>query len=418
MAFLLLMPSYNQAHFIADAIRSVLAQDDPDWELWIVDNSTDDTPEVVRGFADPRIHFHHLEGRMDPGSCLNWMLERVDGRDFSYIHTDNNLRPSYVRRLRAALQGHALSLAYCDMRTIDARGVYLNVHHRRGRFDLPRLMSIDTLGVPFAATTELAKKVGGFTVRDVADDVVFCIGAYGLAQYVYVPEELIDYRMHKDSRTEEVGGSIQMERVLAHLMSKLAPVLEQRGVHPKPMLRQAIDAALNELDRFVEDLWRRKIARWSPTWNGALRFDDFFFSGIGRVPGFTASFGRPKRRHASREIGRRFGFFGSIIARCWLALQRRDIQRLLKRSRSMLLSWAMIELQPAADEQVAFRLGSLDFRTLWAGRQLQVALGWEPLLDSHLQGTLPWLQWRTASGNEPVLDCSAGIRFERKAGER
>ena len=47
MPFLLLMPSYNHARFIADAIRSVLAQDDENWELWIVDNSSDETPRLV-----------------------------------------------------------------------------------------------------------------------------------------------------------------------------------------------------------------------------------------------------------------------------------------------------------------------------------------------------------------------------------
>jgi hypothetical protein len=33
MTFSLLMPSYNQARFIGEAVASVLAQDDPDWEL-------------------------------------------------------------------------------------------------------------------------------------------------------------------------------------------------------------------------------------------------------------------------------------------------------------------------------------------------------------------------------------------------
>ena len=46
--FLLLMPSYNQAHYIGEAVQSVLAQDDPNWQLWIVDNSGDSTPEARR----------------------------------------------------------------------------------------------------------------------------------------------------------------------------------------------------------------------------------------------------------------------------------------------------------------------------------------------------------------------------------
>ena len=105
MPFSLLMPSYNQARFITEAVDSVLAQEDPDWELWILDNSTDETPQVMASYQDPRIHFVHEPARMDPGTCLNWMLERAQGEHFSYIHTDNRLLPSFVGAHRKALAG-------------------------------------------------------------------------------------------------------------------------------------------------------------------------------------------------------------------------------------------------------------------------------------------------------------------------
>src|SRR5882757_879432 len=207
MPFLLLMPSFNQARYIVAAISSVLAQEDTDWELWIVDNSTDDTPMVMKQFTDRRIHYHHVPTRMDPGSCLNWMLAHAHGELFSYLHTDNNLYPSYVRHMKVALLGHELGLAYCDMCVIDDQGQRVKLF-RRGAFDLPRLLSLDTLGVPFAATTELARRIGGFTVKDFADDVRFCISAYGIAEFIYVREPIIEYRIHTGSRTEDAGGSV------------------------------------------------------------------------------------------------------------------------------------------------------------------------------------------------------------------
>jgi hypothetical protein len=188
------MPSYDQAHDIGDAVRILLAQDDPDWEPWIVDNSSDPTPQLMGGFPDACIRFHHIPQRMDPGTCLNWMLERAQGEIFSYLHTDNKLQPDYVRTLRAALKERPLGLAYCDMLVIDGGGRRTGVH-RRGRFDPPRLLSLDPLGVPFAATMELARRLSGFNVRDVADDVRFCIAAHGPAEFVHVREPIIDYRV-------------------------------------------------------------------------------------------------------------------------------------------------------------------------------------------------------------------------------
>ncbi|MCB0121299.1 MAG: glycosyltransferase, partial [Caldilineaceae bacterium] len=38
----IIMPAYNQARYIAEAIQSVLEQSYPDWELIIVDDGSTD----------------------------------------------------------------------------------------------------------------------------------------------------------------------------------------------------------------------------------------------------------------------------------------------------------------------------------------------------------------------------------------
>jgi glycosyltransferase involved in cell wall biosynthesis len=51
-----LMPCYNAADYIADAIRSVLAQTFRDFELLIInDGSTDNTVDLIKSFTDERI---------------------------------------------------------------------------------------------------------------------------------------------------------------------------------------------------------------------------------------------------------------------------------------------------------------------------------------------------------------------------
>jgi GT2 family glycosyltransferase len=52
----IVIPAYNAARWIGDAIASVIAQTHRDWSLVVVDDgSTDGTGEVVAGFADHRI---------------------------------------------------------------------------------------------------------------------------------------------------------------------------------------------------------------------------------------------------------------------------------------------------------------------------------------------------------------------------
>ncbi|MEI9896294.1 MAG: glycosyltransferase family A protein [Chthoniobacter sp.] len=50
------IPAYNYAHFLPEAIASVLAQTGAELEVIIVDDgSTDDTPAVCAHQADPRV---------------------------------------------------------------------------------------------------------------------------------------------------------------------------------------------------------------------------------------------------------------------------------------------------------------------------------------------------------------------------
>ncbi|MGH8101805.1 MAG: glycosyltransferase family 2 protein, partial [Chthoniobacterales bacterium] len=53
------IPLYNHAQYIGDAIRSVLAQTRTVEKIVIVDDgSTDDSVKIVRAFAEPRIELY------------------------------------------------------------------------------------------------------------------------------------------------------------------------------------------------------------------------------------------------------------------------------------------------------------------------------------------------------------------------
>ena len=51
-----IIPAYNQADYVSQAIQSVLSQTNPNYELVVVnDGSTDETPQILSQFQDPRI---------------------------------------------------------------------------------------------------------------------------------------------------------------------------------------------------------------------------------------------------------------------------------------------------------------------------------------------------------------------------
>jgi glycosyltransferase involved in cell wall biosynthesis len=90
-----IIPAYNQAQFLGEAIQSVLDQTYPNFELLVVnDASPDNTAEIVGQFSDPRIRYiAHEENRGLPAARNSGMraaegelIALLDGDDF--FHAD------------------------------------------------------------------------------------------------------------------------------------------------------------------------------------------------------------------------------------------------------------------------------------------------------------------------------------------
>lgn len=98
--------TYNRAPVLAFAIRSVLAQSMPDFELLVVgDGCTDESAEVVAGFGDARIQWHNLEkntGHQYGPNNLGLRLARA--RYVAYLGHDDLWLPGHLDALLPALE--------------------------------------------------------------------------------------------------------------------------------------------------------------------------------------------------------------------------------------------------------------------------------------------------------------------------
>jgi len=101
----IIMPTYNRKIFLRRAIRSVLNQTSPSWELWICDDGSDfDSKKIVDEFRDKRIHF--IQGpkltakeRLDHSSSIprNTLLTASSNEIIIYLDDDNYLWPRAVK---------------------------------------------------------------------------------------------------------------------------------------------------------------------------------------------------------------------------------------------------------------------------------------------------------------------------------
>jgi glycosyltransferase involved in cell wall biosynthesis len=93
-----LMPAYNAAKYIGEAIASVLNQTFADFELLIVnDGSTDNTIDIIRGFEDSRIRVIGLEGK-GVSMALNAGLHAAKGSYIARFDADDICLPKRLQR--------------------------------------------------------------------------------------------------------------------------------------------------------------------------------------------------------------------------------------------------------------------------------------------------------------------------------
>lgn len=100
-----LMPVYNGMPYIPEAVESVLAQDEQDWELVISDNgSTDSTRDYLRTLQDPRIRIHLQQANLGIFGNLNFLLEQAQASIAKILCADDKLLPGALARIAAFME--------------------------------------------------------------------------------------------------------------------------------------------------------------------------------------------------------------------------------------------------------------------------------------------------------------------------
>ncbi len=99
----IVMPAFDVAPYIADAIRSVLAQTHQSWILTIVDDgSADATAAIAAGFTDPRIHLIR-QPNAGVSAARNRGIVATDADAVVFLDADDWLAPDALCVLSAAL---------------------------------------------------------------------------------------------------------------------------------------------------------------------------------------------------------------------------------------------------------------------------------------------------------------------------
>jgi glycosyltransferase involved in cell wall biosynthesis len=98
----IMMPYYGDVGLMQDAVRSVLAQEDPDWRLTVVDDGTaEGVPEWFAGLGDERIRYFRNERNLGVTGNFTRCLELAEHELLMLMGSDDLLLPNYVGTIRA-----------------------------------------------------------------------------------------------------------------------------------------------------------------------------------------------------------------------------------------------------------------------------------------------------------------------------
>jgi glycosyltransferase involved in cell wall biosynthesis len=103
-----LIPTYNYARYLDEAIQSVLDQTFDDFELVIVDDqSKDNTDEVVSKYLhNPRVSYHKNPVNLGLAENFNKALEYANGEYIKYLLADDKLEPTLLQKFVDVMENH------------------------------------------------------------------------------------------------------------------------------------------------------------------------------------------------------------------------------------------------------------------------------------------------------------------------
>jgi glycosyltransferase involved in cell wall biosynthesis len=125
VTFDIMLPYYGNVSYAQEATRSVLAQDDQDWRLTVVDDCycDDAAGRWFAGITDERITYRRNERNLGVNRNFQQCLDLARHEHLVIIGADDVMLPNYLTTVRSVLAEHPdVEIVQPGVRIVDAAG--------------------------------------------------------------------------------------------------------------------------------------------------------------------------------------------------------------------------------------------------------------------------------------------------------
>ena len=248
------IPAYNSADFIADAIASIVKQTHPVDEIIIVDDgSADNTEQVVQGiFGAIR---YYKQANQGPSAARNQGVKMAGGDWIAFLDADDQWTPDKIEKQLAALARYPeLQLIAGDMAEIDSQNRLLTPSVLDKHQLLQDFRQLGGQPMPHALTALLRKNFIPTGTVLVRRDVVLAAGLFNesirfgedlelwakiAARHAItcLPQILMLRRLHGNNATQLTGRMLaDLVKVMQSLSDAIPAELKQQGLNPRRLV--------------------------------------------------------------------------------------------------------------------------------------------------------------------------------------
>lgn len=257
------IPTFSRPAYLQEAVASALAQTYPNIEVLIGDNGSGEAmtgwaPEIV---ADPRLTYRQNERNLGMCGNFNALADAARGEFFVAIGDDDRLLPEFASRLAAEMK-LGVSLAFCNHHMIDSQGRRLEAEgreqSRRYKRDglVPGVLPNAQIAawqqsIAMSATMMRTADMRRLRFREdlnTPDAEFFIRLAQEGATFAFVPEYLVEYRVHVAATT---SSGLCTESLVEYLL----PLEVDPAVEPYkqqllgPLMMNAVSRCLRNGER-------------------------------------------------------------------------------------------------------------------------------------------------------------------------
>lgn len=230
MKISVILPCYNNAKYLNEALTSVLQQSYADFELIIIeDGSTDNSREIIKGFTDPRIKLLEHKTNLGIVISLNEGIKIAQGEYIARMDADDVMLPGRLGRQAEFLdQNPKVAVVGSYAETIDENNNFL------GYYDYPPLndKAIRRMLLthnPFIHPSTMLRRnlllaSGGYKNNfNHIEDYELWTRLLQFGQGANLPERLIKYRLNQ-------GGTTSKKRFKMRVLGLLIKILALKRI--------------------------------------------------------------------------------------------------------------------------------------------------------------------------------------------